>query len=213
MTQFARKSRGRPTAFLLLSLAATAALAGSSPRSDTGAVPPGYSTAVTGDMHDFDYFMGSGWITQQRRLKDVGVGSADWVTFPGTLCAALYLNGMATVDEMHLPTLGMSGMTIRTFDPATHQWSIYWVSSRTGKLDSSVMKGGFHGKLGQFYAEDRDAHGRPIKVRFLWKIIDHDHARWEQAFSYDNRSWETNWTSDFVRADRDKVCEGGRPRH
>jgi hypothetical protein len=213
MTLVTRKPYGKPMAFLLLSLAATTALGQQSPEDSAGTVPPGYSTTVTGGVHDFDYFMGSGWVTQQRRLKDTGVGSNDWQAFSATLCATPYLDGTATVDEMYMPSRKMSGMTIRTFDPATHQWSIYWVTSRTGKLDSSVMKGGFSGNLGQFYAEDHDQHGRPIKVRFLWKIIDHDHARWEQAFSYDNRSWETNWTSDFTRADRDKVCVDGRPKH
>ncbi len=37
-------------------------------------------------------------------------------------------------------------------------------------------------------------------------------TRWEQAFSYDDRTWETNWTADFERADPDKVCDSGRPK-
>jgi hypothetical protein len=49
-------------------------------------------------------------------------------------------------------------------------------------------------------------------VRYTWDIRDHDHARWQQAFSYDDRTWETNWTADFERADPDKTCSGGRPR-
>lgn len=27
-----------------------------------------------------------------------------------------------------------------------------------------------------------------------------------------NRTWETNWTADFTRADTSKTCESGRPR-
>jgi hypothetical protein len=49
-------------------------------------------------------------------------------------------------------------------------------------------------------------------VRFLWLISDQNHARWEQAFSYDDRTWETNWTADFTRADPARICEGGRPK-
>jgi len=49
-------------------------------------------------------------------------------------------------------------------------------------------------------------------VRFTWNKIDQNHARWEQAFSYDDRTWETNWTADFERADPAKACENGRPR-
>jgi hypothetical protein len=46
----------------------------------------------------------------------------------------------------------------------------------------------------------------------MWDKIDRDHARWQQAFSYDDRTWETNWVAEFTRADASKVCENGRPR-
>jgi len=172
--------------------------------------PPGYSTARTGDLHDFDYFAG-GWTTHQRRLKARGVGSTEWEDFPATLCMRLYLDGMATVDELYMPTKGVAGLTLRTFDPKQRQWSIYWVSSVTGKLDPVPVVGGFAGNHGEFYAAD-EADGRPIKVRYTWDKLDRDHARWEQAFSYDNRTWETNWTADFVRTDTAKTCAQGRPK-
>jgi len=192
---------------------ATSAIAGLSlvqPARTQNSVPPGYTMGHAGGMHDFDYFVG-GWTTHQRRLKVRGAGSNGWEEFPASLCMSLYLDGMATVDELYMPTKHTAGLTLRTFDSKKHQWSIYWVSSATGKLDTVPVVGGFNGNRGEFYAEDRD-NGRPIKVRYLWTKVDHDHARWEQAFSYDNRTWETNWTADFTRADELKVCENGRPR-
>jgi hypothetical protein len=174
------------------------------------AVPPGFSLTRTGTSHDFDYFQG-GWTTRQRRLKARGVDSHDWEEFPATLCMRLYLDGLATVDELYMPTKGAAGLTLRTFDRQKHQWSIYWVSSTMGKLDPVPVVGGFDGNRGEFYADDHE-NGRPIKVRFIWTKLDHDHARWEQAFSFDNRTWETNWTADFTRADTAKVCDNGRPR-
>lgn len=180
------------------------------PSKHEGPSPPGYTMAHRGDQHDFDYFVG-GWTTRQRKLKARGVGSADWDEFSGPLCMQLYLGGIATVDEIYFPTQGRAGLTLRTFDPAKRQWSIYWVNSATGRLDPIPVVGGFSGDRGEFYAEDQD-NGRPVKVRYLWTKIDHEHARWEQAFSYDNRSWETNWTADFTRADPQAICDGGRPR-
>ena len=171
--------------------------------------PPGYTTKGTGDVHDFEYFAGA-WTTRQRRLKARGVGSNDWEEFPATLCMTPYLGGMATVDELYFPTKGWAGLTLRSFDLEKHQWLIYWVSSASGKMDVPVV-GGFSGNHGEFYGEDQD-NGRPIKVRYAWNKVDRDHARWEQAFSYDDRSWETNWTADFVRADRTAVCANGRPK-
>jgi hypothetical protein len=55
-------------------------------------------------------------------------------------------------------------------------------------------------------------HLEVMLVCGTWDIRDHEHARWEQAFSYDDRTWETNWTADFERADPAKTCAGGRPR-
>jgi hypothetical protein len=181
--------------------------------SEAGSAALGYTMERAGGPHDFDYFEGA-WTTRQRRLKARGVGSTEWEEFPATLCMSRYLDGVATVDEMWFPTKRWAGLTLRAFDLQKHQWSIYWISSASGKLDAPVV-GGFQGNRGEFYGEDRD-RDRPVKVRFSWVKLDADHARWEQAFSYDDRTWETNWTADFVRADAGKVClpsSSARPRH
>jgi hypothetical protein len=196
---------------LVLSMAACAAGSAAAQPADTSAtsLPPGYTTTRTGTVHDFEYFTG-GWTIKQHRLKKRGVGSNEWEDFPATLCMSPYLDGMITVDELYVPTKGWAGLTLRAFNLAKHQWSIYWISSTDGELDTPVL-GGFDGNRGEFYGEDQD-DGRPVKVRFQWNKLDHDHARWEQAFSYDNHTWETNWTADFVRADTAAVCVAGRPK-
>ncbi|WAS96719.1 hypothetical protein [Nannocystis punicea] len=201
----------RPLLLLVVCGAACArpAQSGTDAPVNAPALPPDYTTARTGDVHDFDYFAG-GWTTAQRRLKARGVGSDEWEEFPATLCMTPYLGGMATVDELHFPTKGWAGLTLRTFDLARRQWSIYWVSSETGLLGTPVV-GGFEGDRGEFYGPDEDG-GRPVAVRYRWTKLDADHARWEQAFSYDGRAWETNWTAEFTRADPAAVCEAGRPR-
>jgi hypothetical protein len=198
---------------LLLLLACSAACSrpaqsGTNAPARAPATPPDYTTARTGDVHDFDYFAG-GWTTVQRRLAARGVGSDEWEEFPATLCMTPYLGGMATVDELYFPTKGWAGLTLRTFDLEKRQWSIYWVSSNTGTMGTPVV-GGFRGDRGEFYGPDED-DGRPVVVRYTWTKIDENHARWEQAFSYDGR-WETNWTADFTRADPAATCEAGRPK-
>ena len=54
--------------------------------------------------------------------------------------------------------------------------------------------------------------GRPIKVRIVWTHADPDHARWEQSFSFDHRTWEVNWISDFTRADPAVLCPSPEAR-
>jgi len=174
------------------------------------ASPPVATVRVTGAAHDFDYFAG-GWTTAQRRLKTRGAGASDWEEFPGTLCMTPYLDGLATVDELVFPTKGWAGLTLRAFDVEKQQWAIYWVSSKTGRLDTPVL-GGFNGARGEFYGDDVDG-GRAVRVRYAWTKLDADHAHWEQAFSYDRgATWEVNWTAEFTRADVATTCHAGRPR-
>ena len=191
-------------------LTLTLVLAAQTVTPPSNGAPPGFTMNRTGAPTDFLYFEG-GWNTHQHRMVMSGDRRGQWDDFPGTLCATPFLAGHATIDELYFPRTRTAGLTLRTFDNAARQWSIYWVSSATGRLDPVPVVGGFQGDRGEFYASDRVA-GRPVKVRYLWTIQDHDHARWEQAFSFDDRTWEINWTADFVRGDAAALCEGGRPR-
>jgi hypothetical protein len=82
---------------------------------------------------------------------------------------------------------------------------LYWIDPKTGKLDNPLI-GGFVGSHGDFYGDDVE-DGRPVRVRYSWTKQDNDHARWEQAFSFDNKTWEVNWISEFTRADPATTCK------
>jgi hypothetical protein len=164
-----------------------------------GGSPPDTAGLPTGDVHDFDFYIGE-WNHKNRRLKERGVASQDWDEFPAITRTTQYLGGMVNVGAVDFPTKGWSGVTVRAFDPERRQWFIYWISSRKGVVGPPQV-GGFTGNRGEFYGEDED-DGRPIKVRYTWIKTGPDSARWEQAFSYDGKTWETNWTSDLVRAAR-----------
>lgn len=201
-------ARRLPTAYLIALACAVPATFSASAAEESK--PPGYTLERTGTQHDFDYFEG-GWTTRQRRLKTRGAGADDWEVFPGNLCISLYLEGAATVDELYFPTLKSVGFTVRLFDNEKRQWSIYWATSETGRLDPMPVVGGFDRDRGEFYSQD-EVDGRPVKVRYLWLIKDKNHAHWEQAFSYDDETWETNWTADFTRAETAAMCENGKPK-
>lgn len=99
---------------------------------------------------------------------------------------------------MVCPTKGWRGSSYRLFDPATEQWSIYWASGLTGRLEPPVV-GRFVDGVGEFQGDDV-FEGQPIRVRFLWSGITPTSAHWEHAFSVDGgREWETNWHMDFTR--------------
>ena len=173
-------------------------------------LPPGYSTTVTGEIHDFDFYFGA-WTVHSRRLKARNAGSKDWNELSSVICVTPYLNGAVNVSEMYSTVSGSSGLTLRTFDSEKRQWSVHYISSKTGQLDAGMF-GGFDGAKGTFFGADVDS-GQTIKARIVWTKVDPDHVRWEQAFSYDNRTWETNWISEMTRANPSITCEGGHPKH
>jgi hypothetical protein len=90
-------------------------------------------------------------------------------------------------------------MSLRLFDPEAGTWSIWWASTAApGHLDPPVT-GRWDGEHGVFHGTDTVA-GKPIEVRFDWRVFDADSAQWEQAFSFDDgQTWVHNWRMSFTR--------------
>ncbi|HXC55033.1 MAG TPA: hypothetical protein VNU97_07040 [Rhizomicrobium sp.] len=191
-----------PTLAKIASLAALLGLAAAPPaRANADAPPPAADTQDLSGLHAFDFLAGS-WRAHHHVLKERLAGSHDWWDYDGTATAWLTLDGYGNVDDntLNKPTGFYRAMTLRTYDPKTGLWSIWWVDGRMPAINlDPPVRGRFADGVGTFYADDT-LRGKPIKVRFIWKPIDHRHAHWEQAFSPDGgRTWETNWTTDFER--------------
>ncbi|WP_345148814.1 hypothetical protein [Nonomuraea rubra] len=110
-------------------------------------------------MNDFDFLAGH-WNVVNRRLVKPLSGSDDWDEFPGRSAATRHFGGAASFDEIEFPTKGFNGLTVRVYDPASRQWSIYWASSASGRLDTRPMVGSFDGERGVFYGEESHEAGR-----------------------------------------------------
>ncbi|MFI7126788.1 hypothetical protein ACIBQ1_13925 [Nonomuraea sp. NPDC050153] len=149
-------------------------------------------------MNTFDFFVGT-WTSKQRRLREVLAGGDDWYEFTGMSRCWSVLGGKGNFDEVTFPELGYGGVTLRLYDEARDEWSLYWAGSRTGlSLPPVVGRFGADGR-GVFTADEL-YDGRPITVRFLWSEITETSCRWEQAFSTDQgATWEANWIADFTR--------------
>ncbi|HSS27866.1 MAG TPA: NIPSNAP family protein [Usitatibacter sp.] len=165
---------------------------------DRSREPYRYSLDVKGGVHDFDFVEGE-WTSKQWRLKERGVGSNEWEPTTGKHWAKVLLGGVANVDTVEFPEKGWAGSTYRNFDKAASQWNIYWVNSRDGHMDYPGQVGGFSGNVGLFYGNDKDGD-RPVRVVYRWEKQGASHARWEQAFSYDDgKTWETNWVMEMTK--------------
>ena len=159
----------------------------------------GHSDRADG-RSDFDFFHGR-WAVSHRRLQKRLADDANWDVFGGACDVRALLGGLGNVDDnvIELPGGAYRAATVRTFDPATRQWSIWWIDGRNPLVIDVPMRGSFEDGVGTFFCEDV-FKGRPIRLRFLWSRITENSARWEQAFSADGGdSWETNWIMEFVR--------------
>ena len=144
--------------------------------------------------------MGTWWV-RHRRLKERLAGSDEWEEFEGTSRAWPLLDGAGNVDDnvLEMPNGTYRAISLRTYEPWSDRWSIWWLDGRNpGRLDPPVV-GGFKDGVGTFIGPDT-FEGRPILVRFLWSDITATTCRWEQAFSVDDgATWEVNW----IIVDRD----------
>jgi hypothetical protein len=96
----------------------------------------------TGSAGDFDFFVGE-WNGRQRRLREPLAGCDDWDEFASTTRCWSLFGGAANLDELSVPDRGFSGISLRLFDPAARNWSIYWANSRNGLLALPPVVGGF----------------------------------------------------------------------
>ena len=152
-----------------------------------------------GGLNDFDFLVGS-WRVHHRRLKERLANNHDWIKFEGTCVMRKIFDDAGNLDEnfLDLPGDAYRAITVRTYDAAKAQWSIWWFDSRYPSHLEPPVVGAFKDGIGTFYADDT-FQGKPIRIRFLW--TNHNSKPcWEQAFSGDGgQTWETNWAMEFER--------------
>jgi len=150
--------------------------------------------------HDFDFEFGS-WKAHLRQLVHPLSGSNTWVEYDGTSVVRKVWNGRANLGELKLagPAGSIEGLSLRVYDPATHQWSVLWANANGGGLTNPLI-GGFKDGRGEFYDQDT-LNGRAIYARFIFSDITPTSFQIVQSFSADGgATWEPNWVSTFTRA-------------
>lgn len=150
-------------------------------------------------QRDFDFELGT-WKIHLKRLLHPLTGSNEWVEFDGTSVTRKVWNGRAELEEFE--TDGSSGhiegLTLRLYNPESHQWSLYWANSRNGILAQPTI-GEFKNGRGEFLDQE-PFNGRAILVRYIWSEITPNSAHFEQSFSDDGgKTWEVNWITDQTR--------------
>lgn len=123
-------------------------------------------TTYSVHAHDFDFLADARNIHNRRlkhRLADLDEGKE----FPATVEFRKILNGLANVDQFEAQCNGASfeGVSLRVFNPATAQWTIYWMDTSKPMLAERVV-GAFENGRGEFFGEE-EFNGGKVKLRFL----------------------------------------------
>jgi hypothetical protein len=153
-------------------------------------------------QHDFDFELGT-WKIHLKKLTHPLTGSTTWVEFDGSSVTRKVWDGRSQLEEFETDSPGgghIEGLTLRLYDPRTHQWSLYWATSKSGTIGIPTI-GQFKDGRGEFYdTEPAGPNGKSILVRFIWSKIDTESPHFEQSFSEDGgKTWEVNWITDQVR--------------
>src|ERR1700726_621237 len=123
--------------WLLISLGSSLSLnAQESPAPSVSPAPAKFSPDRDGS-HDFDFLIGD-WKAHVRRLPDRLVGSTTWIEYDGISNHKKLLNTNANFEEFEVESvdkkLRIKAQTLRIYNPASHQWSIYGVDLDNGVL-------------------------------------------------------------------------------
>jgi hypothetical protein len=152
--------------------------------------------------HDFDFLIGD-WKAHVRRLPDRLNNSNVWVEYDGISNHHKLLDSNANFEQFEVTgadkKLHIKAQTLRLYNPATRQWSIYLIDLDSGTLDTPPVVGGFTGKRGEFFHQET-LKGRTILVRYVWLDLSSTSARMEQSYSPDGgKTWEVNWICELSR--------------
>ena len=163
------------------------------------AATPLHESTMRDGQHDFDFEIGT-WKTHIARLEHPLTGSKSWVEYDGTSVVRKVWNGRANITELEVdgPAGHIEGLSLRLYDPESHQWSLNFANSRTGNLSVPTV-GEFRNGRGEFF--DQEAiNGRTILVRNVFSNITPQSYHFEQAFSDDGgATWEANWITTDTR--------------
>src|SRR5258705_6103048 len=150
-------------------------------------------------QHDFDFEIGT-WKTHLRRLLHPLTGSTTWVEYEGTTVVRKVWNGRANLMELVVdgPCGHIEGLSLRLYNPESHQWSLNFANSAGGTLSQPTI-GEFKNGRGEFYDQET-LNGRAIFVRFVISDVTPNSCHFEQAFSDDGgKTWEVNWIAIDTR--------------
>ena len=133
--------------------------------------PPDFPPMMS-STSELDFLRG-GFTVVSRRLREPRDRDSGWVSSRATSVATIHFAGAVSVDELWFADDQMYCLSLRLFHPAPRKWTVYWIDSRTGRVEGPLA--------GQ------------------WSVVSESTARWERR----EPVWTLDYTrSDAVPTTR-----------
>src|ERR1700733_14664160 len=86
-------------------------------------------------QHDFDFEIGP-WHPHLKRLQHPLSGSTTWIEYDGTSVIREVWDGRANLVELEVdgPTGHIEGLSLRLYNPQSHQWTLNFANSAGGTM-------------------------------------------------------------------------------
>src|SRR5580704_14398550 len=181
--------QSRTVAAALLSFGALGSVVSLAQTSPSQGLSKSATAGESAGLHAFDFIYGK-WRMPNHRLTKRLAGSHEWDDFISCDEASPLPGGVGDIDYFKASYWkDFVGVTIRTYDPKTGLWRIYWVDNRfsEGIIQPPVV-GKFGGNVGIFEGPDK-FDGTPIIVRFTWTVNPRGlqaSDQWEKALNPGN---------------------------
>ena len=149
--------------------------------------------------HDFAFLEGA-WRVGHRYIR-VQPDGQEWAQAQGTCEHHELYNGWANVEDYVINSSSGANhaVALRSYNPNTGQWTIWWLDGRAPSEIPTPMQGRFENGVGTFFGSTT-LNDKPVRVRFTWSDTASASPRWQQAYSYDDgKTWETVWVMEFQR--------------
>ena len=160
---------------------------------------PAPAAAARDGQHDFDFDIGV-WRTHIRRTLDPLSGATHSIELNGTVTVRKVWDGRAELEEIETdgPKGHWEGLTLFLYNPAAHQWSMNFVNSKVGQLNTPLV-GSFTNGRGELFGQDT-LDGRAILVRGVWSNIEPDSHQYEESYSADGgKTWARAFVAKLTR--------------
>jgi hypothetical protein len=149
-------------------------------------------------QHDFDSLAGA-WKGHTKYRAHPFSGSDSWIEFDGTETFQKIWDGAMLELSEGATANGPVGLMLYTYTPQSHQWYVYFASSKDGKLGLPNV-GEFRNGRGEFFVQDT-LNGKSLLNRYVWSQIASSSPHFEESWSSDGgRTWEPVRIVDLTRA-------------